>query len=274
MIQWGIGTTKTILHTTAFATLMTAVTLPYSLIMAADVIDDSWAMAMERADRAGVELAKSLIDSTAGHRPVVLVGFSMGARVIYSALKELTKHQELWEAQQQKKQFKRQNSQEETLQYIREPASIIEDAILMGLPNHLSLKSWEACRRVVAGRLINCYSRKDLILSLMFQLKRMQGILRPVCGTSPVAVTGVENYDVTDLVSAHTDYCLVTGEILKRVRHGQPQRASSSPKTEVDAMVTTINVANFINTSTTTERSIGGGFASLADEAAVPRRKS
>eukprot|EP01082_Thalassiosira_pseudonana_P007245 g6965.t1 g6965 contig23:1583216-1587175(+) len=274
MIQWGIGTTKTILHTTAFATLMTAVTLPYSLIMAADVIDDSWAMAMERADRAGVELAKSLIDSTAGHRPVVLVGFSMGARVIYSALKELTKHQELWEAQQQKKQFKRQNSQEETLQYIREPASIIEDAILMGLPNHLSLKSWEACRRIVAGRLINCYSRKDLILSLMFQLKRMQGILRPVCGTSPVAVTGVENYDVTDLVSAHTDYCLVTGEILKRVRHGQPQRASSSPKTEVDAMVTTINVANFINTSSTTERSIGGGFASLADEAAVPRRKS
>lgn len=53
------------------------------------------------------------------------------------------------------------------------------DAIMMGMPNHVSLKSWEACRRVVAGRLINCYSRKDMILSLMFQLKRMQGILRP-----------------------------------------------------------------------------------------------
>jgi hypothetical protein len=79
---------------------------------------------------------------------------------------------------------------EHDLKYIREPASIVEDAILMGTPNHISLKSWEACRRVVAGRLINCYSRKDLILSLMFQMKRFQGILRPVCGTSPVSVNG------------------------------------------------------------------------------------
>ena len=204
---------------------------------------------MERADRAGVELAKSLIDSGAGHRPVVLVGFSMGARVIYSCLKELTRQQELWEDEQQRRGLpatsgRLHNSRrlaQEKLQYIREPASIIEDAIMMGMPNHVSLKSWESSRRVVAGRLINCFSRKDMILSLMFQLKRMQGILRPVCGTSPVVVNGVENFDVTDLVSAHTDYCLVTGEILKRVRHGQPQRASIS-ETELAPMVTTINV--------------------------------
>jgi hypothetical protein len=270
LIEWGISATKTILHTTVFATLMTAVTLPYTLILAANAIDSSWAMAMERADRAGVELAKSLIDSTAGHRPVILAGFSMGARVIYSCLKELARHQEIWEAHQQKKRLppkkirnsnlKEADTSEDCLKYIREPASIVEDAILMGTPNHISLKSWEACRRVIAGRLINCYSRKDLILSLMFQMKRFQGILRPVCGTSPVSVNGVENFDVTDLVSAHTDYCLVSGEILKRVRHGQPQRASAS-KTDVSAMVTMIKVAN---------KEIGG-LASLSDEAAVVR---
>lgn len=33
MIEWGISATKTILHTTVFATLMTAVTLPYSLVL-------------------------------------------------------------------------------------------------------------------------------------------------------------------------------------------------------------------------------------------------
>mmetsp|Transcript_12967 Transcript_12967/g.28165 ORF Transcript_12967/g.28165 Transcript_12967/m.28165 type:complete len:593 (+) Transcript_12967:828-2606(+) len=271
MIEWGISATKTILHTTVLATLMTAVTLPYSLVLAANAIDSSWTMAMERADRAGVELAKSLIDSTAGHRPVVLAGFSMGARVIYSCLKELAKHQEMWENHQQKKQLpatrRKRNSigedqEEDKLKYIREPASIVEDVILMGTPNHVSLKSWEACRRVVAGRVINCYSRKDLILSLMFQMKRFQGILRPVCGTSPVAVNGVENYDVTDLVCAHTDYCLVSGEILKRVRHGQPQRASMS-KTEVSAMVTKITVAN---------KDIGG-LASLSGETATARRR-
>ena len=92
-------------------------------------------------------------------------------------------------------------------------------------------------------------------------MKRFQGILRPVCGTSPVAVNGIENWDVTDLVAAHTDYCLVTGEILKRVRHGQPARRSSFTTNEVSAMVTTINVAN---------KDIGA-FASLSDEAAATR---
>jgi len=262
MIEWGVSATKTILHTTVFATLMTAVTLPYSLVLAANAIDSSWTMATERADRAGVELAKNLIDSNAGHRPVVLVGFSMGARVIYSCLKELARHQEIWEDHQQKKKLppskrKQKDSYrgEEQLKYIREPASIVEDAILMGTPNHISLKSWEACRRVVAGRLVNCYSRKDLILSLMFQMKKFQGILRAICGTSPVTVNGVENYDVTDLVTGHTDYCLVSGEILKRVRHGQPQRASVSSN-EVMAMVTTIKIANN-----------DFSLASLADEA-------
>ena len=252
MIEWGISATKMMLHTAVFATLMTAATLPYSLVLAANAIDSSWIMAMERADGAGVELAEIFIDSTAGQRPVVLAGFSTGARVIYPYLNELAKHQELWEAYQQKKQLsvsrrkhttKGDDHREEKFKYIREPASIVEDAILMGTPNHGSLKSWEACRRVVAGRMIHCYSRKDLILSLVCQMKRFQEILRPVCGTSPVSADGVENYDVTDLITAHTDYCLVTGEILKRVDHGQPQRASVS-KTEVPAMVTTIKVAN------------------------------
>jgi len=269
MLEWTISATKTILHTTVFATLMTAVTIPYSLALAANAIDSSWTMAMERADRAGVELAKSLIDSTAGHRPVVLVGYSMGARVIYSCLKELAKHQETWEAHQQKKKLPKSRRRRgpdpdkdvDKLKYIREPASIVEDVIFMGMPNHVSIKSWEACRRVVAGRMINAYSTKDLILSLMFQMKRFQGILRPVCGTSPVAVNGIENYDVTDLVSAHTDYCLVAGEILKRVHYGQPQRPTDRGNEMVDTMgVTEIKVASHSH-----------GLASLSDEAVTFR---
>jgi Protein of unknown function (DUF726) len=43
-----------------------------------------------------------------------------------------------------------------------------------------------------------------------------------VCGTCAVDVAGVENFDVSDLVSGHQDYCLITGDILKRVRLGQP----------------------------------------------------
>lgn len=51
----------------------------------------------------------------------------------------------------------------------------------MGLPNHMSLQSWGVIRQVVSGRLVNCFSQKDLILSLMFQIKKFGG-LKP--GTS------------------------------------------------------------------------------------------
>ena len=111
----------------------------------------------------------------------------------------------------------------DSLEGVRDPASIIEDVVIMGLPNHLSIASWKACRQVVSGRLVNCFSQKDLILSLMFQFKRLG--LKPVCGTLPVSVPGVENFDVSDLVTGHQDYCTATGEILKRVRLGEPFRS-------------------------------------------------
>lgn len=185
------------------------------------MIDGTWTLAVERSDEAGKELAKSLLFSRAGHRPVTLVGYSFGARMIYSCLKELARYQEKWEDYHEDGSTGSTNKEgREFYKKMREPASIIEDAIIMGLPNHLSLSSWQACRMVVSGRLINCYSQKDLILSLMFQFKRLG--LKPVCGTCPVNVNGVENVDVTDIVQGHQDYCLVMGDILKRIRHGQP----------------------------------------------------
>ena len=235
---------REILKQTALAALITAVALPYAIVRAADMIDGVWTLAIERADLAGIELAKSLLESQAGHRPVVLVGYSMGARTIYSCLKELARQQEIWEEQQEeiarekaaKKKGKRlvvgvgkgQRKKAANVPFVREPASIVEDAIMMGLPNHLSLHSWEACRRVVAGRLVNCYTKKDLILSLMFQIKRLTGGLRPVCGTSPVLVRGVENYNVGHIVSSHSEYCTAPGRILRMIYHGCPHRHAAT----------------------------------------------
>ena len=233
---------REVLKQTALATLITAIALPYAIVRAADMIDGIWTLAIERADLAGIELANTLLESEAGHRPVVLVGFSMGARTIYSCLKELARQQERWEEYQEdiaiekasrKKGIrqgigKQKGKSKPKLHFSREPASIIEDAIVMGLPNHLSLSSWESCRRIVAGRFVNCYSKNDMILSLMFQIKRLSGALRKVCGTSPVAVQGVENYNVSSLIKAHSDYCTATSHILRMVYHGCPHRASST----------------------------------------------
>ena len=238
------GATVQILRQTILSTLVAAVIWPTTLLVLADMIDGEWTLAVERADEAGRELARTLLYSRAGRRPVTLVGFSFGARVIYSCLKELARLQEEWQDFQEKKldeglvksRDRRFVKLKEKFEGAREPSSIVEDAIMMGLPNHLSLLSWEACRRVVAGRLVNCYSTNDLILSLMFQAKRSSfgnfnkgvgSILKPVCGTCPVHVPGVENVDVSDIVSGHQDYCLVTGKILERVHHGQPLRYNS-----------------------------------------------
>ena len=261
----GAGT-RELLKQTALATLVTAIAIPYAMVRAADSIDSVWTLAVERADEAGIELAKSLLDSQAGHRPVTLLGFSMGARAIYSCLKEIARHQEKWEDQRDRR---REEEEEERMAagaaktydpsssstadlgghksskkstskkmptrgtgveervYSREPASIVEDVILMGTPNHVSIPSWKAARRVVSGRLVNCYSTKDMILSVLFQYKRLTGVLRPVCGCAPVRVPGVENYDVTNMLNSHADYTLVVGDILRLVRHGQPRPTRS-----------------------------------------------
>jgi len=42
------------------------------------MIDGVWKIAIERADEAGKELAKSLIQSQAGHGQLTLMGYSMG----------------------------------------------------------------------------------------------------------------------------------------------------------------------------------------------------
>jgi len=182
------GSTREILRHTIVATLISAITIPAALVSTLNIIDEIWSLTMKRTEDAGIELANCLLENHSGHRPVSLVGFSMGSRIIYECLKELARHQEKWEDLREADTQSEQNDDDENIKYSREPASIIEDVVLMGTPNHLSVKSWSACRRVVAGRLINCYSRKDFILSIMFQYKRMSGILRPVCGTSAVPV--------------------------------------------------------------------------------------
>lgn len=238
------GGTAQLLKHTALSTLMSAIAWPYALVNAANMIDGTWTLAVERADEAGRELARSLLFSGAGHRPVTLVGFSFGARTIYACLKELARYQEKWENYQEgdmpldiDPEFETYKSWRRFYKNMREPSSIVEDAVLMGLPNHLSVSSWKACRRVVAGRLVNCFSQRDLILSLMFQFKRLG--LKPVCGTCPVNVPGVENFDVSDLVSGHQDYCLITGDILKRVRHAQP---FISRGTRIELSVSTVGM--------------------------------
>jgi hypothetical protein len=88
---------------------MPAIAWPYALVNAANMIDGAWTLGVERADAAGKGLARSLLLSRAGNHPVILVGFSFEAHMIYSCLKELATYQENWEDYQERKFASMQN---------------------------------------------------------------------------------------------------------------------------------------------------------------------
>jgi hypothetical protein len=177
------GATAALTQTVA-ATLLIAAALPSSIYATLSSIYGTWALAIERSEAAGKELARSLLFNRAGNRPVTLVGFSFGARVTYFCLREMALYQEKWEALEEaggRKDKKSAGDKEGEEEFRCEPASVIEDVILMGAPLHLKLTTWKKCRQIVAGRFINVYSRNDLMLSLMFKYKRiLKGGLRGV----------------------------------------------------------------------------------------------
>jgi len=241
---------------TIFASLMAAVVLPAALLSLTGFIDEKWTLVAERADEAGIVLAESLLQSEAGHRPVNLLGISFGSRMIVSCLTELARHQKKWEKEQQQQQGRSSRRKSSVLlskagdsirkgisnsvttskvggstnkineyspTYQREPASIIENVILMGCPLSITTKTWKSIRGIVAGKFINCFVGNDMMLALMYRLKNPTQIMNPPIGITEVkCVKGVTNYDVSKLVANHGEYNLAVKEILELVGFDQP----------------------------------------------------
>jgi len=147
------------------------------------LIDDPYQIVVIRTDEAGKELAKCILQSDE-RRPVTLVGFSFGARVIYSCLRELARQQDIWEEVRAAKEHgtveeskssrssfllkSKKNKDDLRFDYDREPTSLVGDVLFIGLPRAIDTKVLTSCRRVTGGRLVNCYTWNDWLLSLMF----------------------------------------------------------------------------------------------------------
>jgi hypothetical protein len=103
--------------------------------------------------------------------------------------------------------------------------SLVQDVVVLGTPVSANSQYWKGIRQVVSGRLINGYSNRDLILGLIYRVQRFNFT---VAGISQVEVVGVENVDLSDLVTAHTDYGRRVKEILQRLdlqqQTSQPQQ--------------------------------------------------
>jgi pimeloyl-ACP methyl ester carboxylesterase len=175
-----------ILKRTVLATLWSALWPVYLLKMATS-IDNPFAVARNRSEKAGEVLADALINKAQGERPVTLIGYSLGSRVIYSCLRSLAE---------------------------RKAFGLIENVVLIGSPIPSTPDNWRAMRSVVSGRIYNVYSNNDYILAFLY---RATSIQFGVAGLQAVAdVEGVSNLDLSKEVSGHLRYPDLIGKILKR----------------------------------------------------------
>ena len=116
---------------------MGALQLPIVLSKLTYLIDNPWTVSMGRANAAGLIFADSLIDRNLGARPITLVGFSLGARVIFAALRELA---------------------------ARGAYGLIENVYLFGSPIVANKDEYLRARAMVSGRFVNGYASNDWIL--------------------------------------------------------------------------------------------------------------
>jgi len=162
-------------------------------------LDNTWIVAAERAKQAGELLAEVITErKTVGGRPVNLVGYSMGAKVVFAALQALHRRGEY---------------------------HCVGDVVLLGAPINTPFTSkdaavdlssgkrrqWQRARAVTAGRLVNGYFAMDWVLGFMHRYMEW-GVC--VAGLCPVGLPGVENVDLAGLVRSHHEYPAKLHDIL------------------------------------------------------------
>ncbi|KAF6829787.1 transmembrane and coiled-coil domain-containing protein [Colletotrichum plurivorum] len=175
-----------ILKRTVLASLWAAL-WPAYLISAATKIDNPFNLARNRSDKAGRVLADALIAKVQGERPVTLVGYSLGARVIYSCLKSLAE---------------------------RKAFGLVDTVVLIGSPIPSNKEHWQVIRSVVSGRIVNVYSETDYILGFLYRTTSLQ---LGIAGLQEVkGIDRVENLNLSEEVSGHLRYPSLIAKILTR----------------------------------------------------------
>mmetsp|Transcript_28157 Transcript_28157/g.47616 ORF Transcript_28157/g.47616 Transcript_28157/m.47616 type:complete len:496 (+) Transcript_28157:1249-2736(+) len=149
-----------------------AAALPLTVLERAAELDCPWLVVMDRAEQAGRLMAALLLENAAPprlssdaehqqyrQRSVSLVGYGFGARVIVHCLMLLAAAP---------------NST---------GLGIVQDVVLIGAPVSSGSSDWLQIRKVVSGRLVNCYKTDDWMLGLMYRSKAWEV---GVAGLGPV----------------------------------------------------------------------------------------
>ncbi|PPJ61025.1 hypothetical protein CBER1_02025 [Cercospora berteroae] len=181
-------TIQQILGATFLTTLMAGLSTPLILAKISYLIDNPWSVSCARADSAGLIMADSIIERNLGVRPITLVGFSLGARVVYACLKELAR---------------------------RGGIGLVQNVYMFGAPVVVKKEDWIKAKSVVPGRFVNGYATNDWILGYLFRATG-GGVMR-IAGLGKVDITGIENIDVTEDVPGHMAYRAMMPTLLDKV---------------------------------------------------------
>jgi hypothetical protein len=175
-----------ILKRTVLATLWAAL-WPIQILKLAAGVDNPFNLAKNRSEKAGRILADALINKIQGERPVTLIGYSLGARVIYVCLKTLAE---------------------------RRAFGLVDTVVFIGAPTPSNRDEWQLIRSVVTGKLFNVYSENDYILAFLY---RATSIQLGIAGLQAVEdIEGVENLNLTEDVKGHLRYPGLIAQILTK----------------------------------------------------------
>ncbi|KUI62038.1 hypothetical protein VP1G_09162 [Cytospora mali] len=182
---WGVLKLE-ILKRTVLATLW-ATLWPFQILKLASGVDNPFNLAKNRSEKAGQILADALINKVQGERPVTLIGYSLGARVIYFCLKTLAE---------------------------RKAFGLVDTVVFIGAPTPSNRNHWQMMRSVVAGKMFNVYSENDYILAFLY---RTTSIQLGIAGLQAVEdIEGVENLNLSEEVKGHLRYPALIAQILTR----------------------------------------------------------
>lgn len=176
---------------TIMGALLAGLAWPLALTKLGYMVDNPWNNALDRSKMAGLILADTLMNRNLGARPITLVGYSLGARVIFFCLLELARVKAY---------------------------GLIENVVLFGTPVSGTKKEWKECTTVVSGRFVNGYATNDWLLGFLFRTSTAG--LGNIAGLRPLLhIEGnrVQNVDCTDLISGHLSYRSAMPKLLKRV---------------------------------------------------------
>lgn len=161
---------------------------PSDLVKISKIVDNPWTVGMVRAEKLGGILADAIINKLQGERAITLIGYSLGARIIYNCLMSLS----------EKRAF-----------------GVVENVVLLGAPCPTEVRVWAAMKSVVAGRLVNVYSNNDYLLGFLYRTSSWQ---YGVAGLQKIqSLHGIENFDVSEIVCSHLRYQHMVGAVLHKL---------------------------------------------------------